>query len=887
MTMNTKMQRSEMGSTQEGGSDFSMISKDSVLSWSSGTNWVIAYGSLEDSVTIESFDCPIAESGPETTTRKSPLVLKPCGPDSGPCEIKICFQQKYEISQIYVRSTARVYEVYYAHSSHSSNEYLCTVRCGVAERDEKLLQTNCIEDVAVEHGESLVGELTEENVTREESVGSTEDDWVKIKVPEVARSSVSDKISADQVKNVQDLYEATAQISDADPCSLLTIRLLSLQDKGQVYVDEVYVFVDPVESTDSGKEAVLTGYSAQSSLMTMFIPTLLQLSKSGDKQIQDKHPSGKVLKDDYMETGSTRIGEKTENGSTTIDEKTENGSTRIDQKAEKRSSKIDEKTENGSTRIDEEIQTGSGRIDEIDVGLEINQIHQQYVKPKELDKDTVESFELEQSTLAKKCVEPLNVNDMPPGHLGRALEQLISRMSRVEDICLRFEEKMLKPIENIEARLQQVEHQLENIAKNSKFSGLPSGTRFSAPPFSCSESNSTSFYNDRNDHPRCGPSELGKKDFSCNNSPQLSHDAKFHASLFVRAPDFSCGEDEESNDDSKLLKNFSGNNMPELSHDANVHPSLVSRAPELSCGENEEGNNDSKTLKDSPRVEPQKTLSVDDALAAALNGFLSTARIHPAEQIQTSSGLSSKVDDENQSDEHVESCQIKTQELPAAEDGSRESSQDAQVFTVKAPDFTAEETGNGEHLNATKSSLDRSSVIKNVDKDHNNDAVPPSYEIKSPSTSTDSCDLDENGIAHDFASAYNGDVAADSVEVSRTSASNRHLSVIDSYFEGETSCSHMEISNVTAPDLAMDFVEADKHQNHDETNLGKTDNEDIALQRVLGHESENVSEVLERKRCFNNDTPNVSESSPVSVLDFEFPILDVKFTADVHSKWPL
>ncbi|PIN27163.1 hypothetical protein CDL12_00079 [Handroanthus impetiginosus] len=790
-----------------------MISKDSVLSWSSGTTWVVAYGSLEDSVTVEASNCPIAESDPEATTRKSPLVLKPRGPDSGPCEIKIHFQKKYEISQIYVRSTARAYEVHYAHSSHSRNEYLCTVWCGAAERDEKLLQINCTDDVAVEHGESLVRELTEENVTREESVGRTEDDRVKIKVPEVARSSVSDKISTDQ-----DLYEATAQISNADPCSLLTIRLLALQDKGRVYVDKVCVFVHPMESTDSGKEAVLTGYSAQR-------------SKSDVNQIQDKHPSGKVLKDDYMETGSIRIGEKTENGSTTTDEKTENGSTRIGEKAENSSMRFDEKKENGSTRIDEKIETRSGRIDEIDVGLEINQIHQQYVKPKELDKDTTESATLEQPHLEKKYVEPLNINDMPPGHLGRALEQLISRVSRVEDICLRFEEKLLKPIETIEARLQQVEHQLEKLVKNSQFS---------ASAFSCSESNSSSFYNDRNDHPPCGPSELGKKDVSCNNSPELSCDAKFHASLFLSAPDISCGKDEETDDcdsillkhftcinlpklshdanihpglvssapefscgedeetedyDSILLKHFTCINLPKLSHDANIHPNLVSSAPEFSCGEDEEGNNDSQPLKDSPCVEPKTTFSVDDALAAALYGIMSTTRIHPSEQIQTTSGVSSEVDYEYQYDEHAESCQIKTQELPAAEDGIRKSSQHSQVFTANAPDCTPEETGNAEHLNHTESSFDKSSVIKNKDTDHDNDMVPPSYQNKSISASMDPCDLGENGTAHDFVSAYNAGVAADSVEVSGTSSSNGHLTVMYSYFDGETSHNHVEISN--------------------------------------------------------------------------------------------
>ncbi|KAI3448881.1 hypothetical protein Pfo_005546 [Paulownia fortunei] len=781
------MREIKMEPTQENGSE---RKKTSVIPWSSETNWVIAHGSLEASVTVESSDYPIDESDMETTARKSPLVLKPPVPDSGPCEIKICFEQKYDIGQIYVRSTARVYEVYYAHSPHSSNEYLCTVRCGVAERDEKLLQTNCIEDVAEEHGECLLGEVTEETVTDEGNIVTSEDDWVTIKVPEVGRSSVSDKINTNRMKNIQDIYEATAQISDADPCSLLTIRLLSLQDKGHAYVDEVYVFADPVESTDSGNEAMLAGSSTQGSLMAMFVPTLLQLSKSAVSQVQDKHASNELLKDDKMETGSRRI-------------------------------------------------------DEVDVGLEVNQVHKQYVKPKELDMDTAESAELQEHTSTKKCVEPINMNHLPPGHLERALEQLISRVSRVEDICSRFEEKMLKPIESIEARLQNVEQQLEKLAKNSNYIGLPHCTRISAPSFSCSESNSSSFCNEQSDYPPCGASELETKDFSSNN-------------------------------------------MPESSHDANFHPGLVVSAPEFSCGEGEEDNDDLKPLKGSPCIKPKKTLSVDDALAAALNGFLSTAIIHPSEQIQTTSGLP----------EHAESCQIKAQEFPAAENGIRESLRYAQGLTFKAPDFTAEEISNEEHLNYTQSSLDIASVIKNEEQDHGDEVIPPSIQSKSLLSSADLSDVGKNESTHDFGSASNGDFPAAFLEVSRTCLGNGHLNessevnMIDSHFEGDTSCNPVETSNDSAPELAKDSVETGRHQIYDETIPGKTtsfnpDDEDIASKQVLGHESESASEVLERyvavEMCFKDDTPNISESSCASLLDFEFPILEVKFTSDVYT----
>ncbi|XP_057778300.1 uncharacterized protein LOC130997001 [Salvia miltiorrhiza] len=574
--------------------------------WSYEANWIIAHGSLESSVTVESSDDPIAEPDPENTASKFPLILKPRSPDSGHCEIKICFKQKYEVGQIYVRSTARAYEIYYATSPHCINEYLSTVRCGVAERGDKVLETCCVEDVAEEHGKSSSGDVTAETASSGGSAATSEDDWVKIKVPGTGSSPASDKTGTNRLNNIQDLYEATAQISDSEPCLSLTIRLLSLQDKGHVYVDEIYVFVDPVESTDSGNGAASAGGLAQSSLMAMFMPTLVQLSKSGVSRAQEK--SDEVLKNSKMESVSTII-------------------------------------------------------DKIDSP-------QQVVMPKEHCEDTTESAEHQQHTSAKQCGEAADANGFQPSHLETAMEQLVSRLSRVEDICLRFEEKMLKPIERIEARLQQVENQLEILAKSSRDFGLPHCTRISAPAFSCSESNASSFYND----------EVEKKDFASDNMPNLSLEANFNPGLTITAPEFSYGEDDEDNDD---------------------------------C----------KPLEDSPRMKPKKTLSVDDALAAALNGFMSTA-VNPSLPIQTPIETLGDVNEEIQYQGHAKSCQSETREFAAAENGSTESSQNAHAFIVEAPDFIVEETGSEEQLNFFQSSSDVAFVTENKKRDYGNETVP-------------------------------------------------------------------------------------------------------------------------------------------------------------------
>lgn len=93
-----------------------------------------------------------------------------------------------------------MYEIYYANSPQSSNEYLCTVRCGVAERNEMFLQTTGSEDITKEHKVGFIGELTEE-LTDGGSIVTSEDDWINIKAPEDGRSSSSNKTHINSGKN--------------------------------------------------------------------------------------------------------------------------------------------------------------------------------------------------------------------------------------------------------------------------------------------------------------------------------------------------------------------------------------------------------------------------------------------------------------------------------------------------------------------------------------------------------------------------------------------------------------------------------------------------------------------------------------------------------------
>lgn len=570
------------------------------------SNWTIASGSFDDSLSFESSESPIDADGVDFI-KKPPLVLKPSESDSSPCEITLTFMQKHEIRQVYVRSTARVYEIYYKPDVHSSNEYLCTVRCSIAAREDDLFhETNHVEAATESKKES------DRDYNEKKSPSSaTEDDWVEVKNPEShieVINSLREDIVGDK-RSLQDFYEATAEISDGEPSVTLILRLLSLENKGHVYVNEVYVYADAVESIDLENHAAQNlqgGTAAGSSLMTMFLPTLLQLTRSSVGQSQDGLISNKMVEEESADKG-TKNNESTSN----LNEH------------DKRS-KVPDK---------------------------------QDVKFQEVKEVTA------QATPQFQKLAPVldNVGRYPSvvdsnNYVGRVMEQLISRMSRIEDICLRFEEKMVRPISSMEERLQRVENQLEIIVKNTQTSELPSCTRFSAPAFSSLDSASSSFYND-----------------GCANPPYVQSEVEKHEPHF------------DDNISKSYEKKLNSERSPQFI------PSYVVTAPEFSCDEEDEQNDAVEPLKDSPSEKPKNPMSIDDALAAALAGFSSLTINEP---LRPSERVTKVTKEENDTAENLNCTSHsvdKAFEFTNEETADEEHLKHAQGLKFTAPDFASED----------------------------------------------------------------------------------------------------------------------------------------------------------------------------------------------------
>lgn len=356
---------------------------------------------------------------------------------------------------------------------------------------------------------------------------TNEDDWVEVK------SGEKDLLPVPQLGQ-QDLFEATAEIYDAEPCVSVTLRLLSLQDKRCALVDEVYVFADPVDPSEAEKEeASGTGNSSSSALMAMFMPTLLQMSRG--KDVRKEHD--RRVSEKSNSTNPASLGDSNE-----------------------------------SEKIVNEIQQ------EIDV-ISANQ------KRASLP---VVANTLAEHADATRVPEAEIKRDVTCSNVETILHQLVNKVSRLETILTSFEDRMLKPISSIDARLQLVEEKLEELGKKSLESELFVETKVPNPG---PQSSDTDPETDQLDG-------LNKN----TDEPQLASCAE------TVVPDSASTDKEE---DYAVVQPKNSNE--EVGHSAESEISNEEVGHSLGNGSFEEN--------------PKRSVSINDALASALAGLLSSTSI--------------------------------------------------------------------------------------------------------------------------------------------------------------------------------------------------------------------------------------------------------------------
>ncbi|CAL1371691.1 unnamed protein product [Linum trigynum] len=551
--------------------EFSDTAPSGAASCTSAANWTVAGGSLKNSVTFESplsfiddQDCDSGDNcGQEpvdysNSKSESPLILYPPSPDSFSCEITLTFPQKQEVRQVYVRSTARVFEIYCAPESESSAEYLCTVRCCVAVRDEEVLRATNIEEAVLVHQMGSSNDLAKGKFRNGASPTGSEDDWVDVKalrnsLPSKENGSMSSNSDTDAGCSSQDLYEATAEISDTDPCKSLTIRLLSLQNKGCVCIDQVYVFAFPIDAATQETQPISAESSSGSSLMAMLIPTFFQLSRThGVGREQEKLNIDRSEQQVSVETCLTITDAM---GTRNVSE--ELGPYDTQSREEHKSGEVSPVIPD-SVSTEDKVQHEEKDLPSFQEGIKLpDAVHSQI---------PASSFETEyRARSSQNCT-------------GSVLDHLVSRVNRIEDLILRFEGSILEPINSIDKRLQRVEQQLEVIAKKSH----NPGTRISAPEFACGEAEANSLYNS------------GSLDLSCMACEDTKKDPASAASSIPPEEDVNL-----------------------------VQPSLVVSTPKFDIAE-EEQNLAIEPVPEPLKSEQKHSVSIDDALASAFAGFLSS-----------------------------------------------------------------------------------------------------------------------------------------------------------------------------------------------------------------------------------------------------------------------
>ncbi|KAK1287297.1 hypothetical protein QJS10_CPB19g01077 [Acorus calamus] len=515
--------------------------------WIASTSWTVAVGSLRGSISVDSsIDDGDEEDVVVSPTSSQGLILSRPPPESDPvpCEITINFRKKCEVLRVYVRSTARVYEIYYAAENQGTNEYLCTVRCGAAAVEDAMSSTPCA-------GEASGPVEAQEKMVKNASTHSgDEDGWVEVRVPDCTQQENGTKSSLKKFdwfigKNIPVYYEATAYISDATPCFSLTLRLLSLQVKEFVHVEEIYIYADPVEveATETGRQQGSMGSLDASPLLSMLVPSLLQLSKAGVGRTQHKN----VSDDDKEHKSQDGIRNATETMKSIGDAKSA---------LQVKDSPIRE----------DEMKPTEAR----DHNSHLDSSHQ--IPP------------------------PKQVPEISP---NKVLEELVCRVERIECLLMRFEEKMINPLSCMESRLEKLEQKIDALdMKLQPDKPAACSSRIVAPEFSCSESASSSLYHDKDIKTH--------EDLPLDEVTAAVHASENLPGLAIKAPEFSntensivgCDEDLVSDkEDSPVRKPLSINDALSSSLAAFIsstsispdecHPSLKVEAPEFSISDGE------------------------------------------------------------------------------------------------------------------------------------------------------------------------------------------------------------------------------------------------------------------------------------------------------------
>ncbi|RRT55505.1 hypothetical protein B296_00022784 [Ensete ventricosum] len=429
-------------------------------------------------------------------------------------------------------------------------------------------------------------------------------------------------------------YEATADIVDASPCMSVTLRFLSLKTKTCVHVSEIYIYADPVESDTPCAPVSMGENFGGNSLLAMFMPSLLQLSKSGSSTQDNFFGASALHKYQY---GVQKKAELVSSDMAVVMPQ-EAISDKVDCTLGLDHKQYQLKPENTFSTSDQRIT--DQKVLSCSVDQKLDQVHDHSeIKPENMQlgsnqkiterepssSTSIQETENVQSTYSEKQIGLVHMSESSAqeeykagDRIEKVLDELVLRVTRIEAFCSRFEESLLKPLSCIETRLQNLERLFHTAG--GQFPREGACTRISAPEFSSDLENDS-----LNPSPALGDND---KDDTVLHDPPLPVDAMLHPSLPASGVTGSVPDSRIYPGLVRKAPEFSNEDYECLKYDAGL-------ASDASCSRDKKlcstGNKDTEGIKDDVSLasdlncsEDKKLSSFDHALASALQAFLSS-----------------------------------------------------------------------------------------------------------------------------------------------------------------------------------------------------------------------------------------------------------------------
>lgn len=419
----------------------------------------------------------------------------------------------------------------------------------------------------------------------------------------------------------------------------VTLRFLSLQTKTHVHISEIYVYVDPVETLSSGTPATTEENFGGSSLLTMFMPTFLQLSKSArSRQNHFSDAFGVQRNQDgrqnTAEVASTGIRLPLETNSNKGDLLL-----RVHESSQFKPEFISSALNMEVTDKESDSSFGNKKMDLVHEKINPENRHLRF-DPEATD-DIASSSTILHET--KKIHENMHFSDskiqinpdqisisakervIPGNCIENVLDELVSRVTRIEEVCSRFEQHLVKPLSSIEGRLQKLEAMLEKFTQGSQFHRPGGSSRIFLPEYFSDGSDLENKDTNESCTSRDGiilhDSSLAA-DVLENPSPivdvgEIATESKISPGFEIKAPEFAIEDDECLQCDSTLATEVNFGEAKKVSSIDN---------DDDECGKadvvNELGRDDASLPCNVSSGEGKKFLSIDHALTSSLEAFM-------------------------------------------------------------------------------------------------------------------------------------------------------------------------------------------------------------------------------------------------------------------------